>query len=92
VALEGLACGCVVLVSDGGGLPDAVGPAGLLFRRGDQADLTRQLQLLLQDDDLRARLRSQAPSHLTRFKEEQVCSRYLDLLEGLMPRPSASAS
>jgi len=92
VVLEGLACDCVVLAADGGGLPDAVGPAGLLFRRGDQADLTRQLQLLLHDDDLRARLRSQAPAHLTRFKEEQVCSRYLELLEGMLFRPSVAAS
>lgn len=92
VALEGLACGCVVLASDGGGLPDAVGPAGLLFRRGDQADLTRQLQLLLFDDNLRARLRSQAPTHLTGFMEEQVCSRYLELLESMVPCPSAAAS
>ena len=91
VVLEGLACGCVVLASDGGGLPDAVGPAGLLFRRGDQADLTRQLQLLLHDDALRARLRNQAPAHLNRFKEEQVCSRYLDLLVGMVSRPSAAA-
>ena len=28
VALEGMACGCAMLVSDGGGLPDAVGYAG----------------------------------------------------------------
>jgi len=91
VALEGLACGCVVLASDGGGLPDAVGPAGLLFKRGDQADLTRQLQLLLRDGDLRARLRSQAPSHLARFQEDQVCSHYLELLEGMVRPPSGFA-
>lgn len=90
VALEGLACGCVVLASDGGGLPDAVGPAGLLFSRGDQAHLTRQLELLLHDGHLRAQLRSQAPAHLARFQEDQVCSHYLELMEAMEQRPSMS--
>ena len=84
VALEGLACGCVVLASDGGGLPDAVGPAGLLFRRGDLANLTQQLRLLIDDQSLREHLRRQAPAHLAQFQEDVVCARYLALLEGLV--------
>ena len=35
VALEGIACGCVIVGSEGGGLPDAIGPCGLLFPNGD---------------------------------------------------------
>lgn len=81
VVLEGLACGCVVLASDGGGLPDAVGPAGLLFRRGDQADLEARLKLLIEDADLRERLRARAPDHLARFEQHNVCSTYLETLE-----------
>lgn len=83
VALEGLACGCVVLASDGGGLPDAVGYAGLLFRRGDLADLTRRLRELIDNENLRAHLRQQAPVHLVRFEESSVCSKYLELAESL---------
>ena len=88
VALEGLACGCVVLASDGGGLPDAVGSAGLLFRRGDLADLTRRLRELTDNGDLRAHLRHQAPAHLVRFEEANVCSQYLSLVEGLRQKTS----
>jgi glycosyltransferase involved in cell wall biosynthesis len=87
VALEGLACGCVVLASDGGGLPDAVGHAGLLFKRGDLADLSRQLRQLIEHGGLRARLRQQAPAHLARFQEQIVCSRYLELLEHMAAQP-----
>jgi glycosyltransferase involved in cell wall biosynthesis len=83
VALEGLACGCVLLASDGGGLPDAVGPAGLLFQRGDLADLSRQLRTLIDNSALRSSLRRQAPAHLAQFQEQVVCARYLALLEGL---------
>ena len=81
VALEGLACGCVVLASDGGGLPDAVGTAGLLFRRGDQADLQAQLGRLLSDSSLREHLRDRATGHLRAFQQEVVCNRYLSILE-----------
>jgi len=88
VTLEGMACGCVVLASDGGGLPDAVGPAGLLFSRGSLTDLARRLQELTDNDDLRADLRHQAPAHLVRFEVANVCSQYLSLVEGLRPQPS----
>jgi glycosyltransferase involved in cell wall biosynthesis len=88
VALEGLACGCVVLASDGGGLPDAVGSAGLLFRRDDLSDLTRRLRDLIDSDALRAHLRQKAPSHLVRFQATNVCSQYLSLVEGLRRQPS----
>nr|WP_303246104.1 glycosyltransferase [Synechococcus sp. HK05] len=81
VALEGLACGCVVLASDGGGLPDAVGPAGLLFKRGDEVDLTRKLAQLMDDAPMRAMLRARTPAHLEAFQQQAVCDRYLAVLE-----------
>jgi glycogen(starch) synthase len=47
VALEGLACGCAVVVSRVGGLPDAVGECGLMFERGDVDGLARCLRQVL---------------------------------------------
>lgn len=81
VALEGLACGCIVLASDGGGLPDAVGPAGVLFRRGDQRDLQTQLNRLMLDEPLRLQLRASATEHLQAFDQKLICNRYLSVLE-----------
>ena len=81
VALEGLACGCVLLVSDGGGLPDAIGKAGLLFKRGDVADLIMKLRLLLDRHELRDKLRCEALSHLPRFESSVTCGQYLKILE-----------
>jgi glycosyltransferase involved in cell wall biosynthesis len=81
VVLEALACGCVVLASDGGGLPDAVGQAGLLFRRADQAHLTDQLRRLIEDGELRSSLRAEASAHLAQFQPNVVCMKYLDSLE-----------
>jgi glycosyltransferase involved in cell wall biosynthesis len=81
VALEGQASGCLVLAADGGGLPDAVGPGGLLFRCGDQADLTAKLRLLIEDTALRSRLRAKATAHLAHFQPEVVGAQYLEILE-----------
>lgn len=81
VALEGMACGCVVLGSNDGGLPDAIGPAGLVFERGNAADLAKQLRLLLADSALRQSLRDKAAGHLEPRREEVVCAEYLRILE-----------
>ena len=80
VALEGLACGCIVLASDGGGLPEAVGPAGILFKRGDLKDLSEKLKFLINNTDVRHRLRSLALDHLTTFRKDYVCKQYLQIL------------
>jgi glycosyltransferase involved in cell wall biosynthesis len=81
VALEGIACGCVVLASDGGGLPDAVGSAGLLFRLGDQDDLQSKLSLLINDSNLRDKLRERSEDHLVLFSSPSVSNRYLGILK-----------
>ncbi len=86
VALEGLACGCVVVGSNDGGLPDAIGPTGLLFERGNVADLATQLRRLLADFRLRQTLREKAAVHLEARREEVVCSEYLRILERVAHR------
>lgn len=79
VALEGLACGCTVLAADRSGLSDAVGSAGLLFKRGDQADLTVKLRAFINDTALRAKLRREAPSQLAKFRVDVVGNQYLNI-------------
>lgn len=81
VALEGMACGCVVVGSNDGGLPDAIGPAGLLFERGSVENLVTQLRRPLTDPRLRQSLRDKALGHLESRREEEVCSEYLRILE-----------
>lgn len=81
VALEGMACGCVVLGSDGGGLPDAIGPGGLTFQRGDAGSLADQLIRLLKNCQLREGLRKAGVKHLASHREEAVCGSYLNIIE-----------
>ncbi len=48
VALEGLATGCVVVATNSGGLPEAVGEFGVLFQKNDVNDLAIKMKIALQ--------------------------------------------
>jgi glycosyltransferase involved in cell wall biosynthesis len=81
VVLEGMACGCLPLVSDSDGLPDAVGQAGLVFRRNDANSLADSMWRILHDGALAAQLRQAAPAHLASHQSTIVSQRYLQVLE-----------
>ena len=51
-ALEAMACGTPVIVSDGGALPEVVGEAGLVFRLEEADGLTRAIEQCLSDEGL----------------------------------------
>src|SRR5207247_10056048 len=57
VALEGIACGCVVVGSEKGGLKEAIGPCGLTFENENVPALAEQLKRLLSDLHLHTSLR-----------------------------------
>ena len=80
VALEGMACGCLILASDGGGLPDAVGKAGVLFSRGSIEDLTRKLKNLYVESNTDTELEFNIKRHLENHSQKIVCGKYLDVL------------
>jgi glycosyltransferase involved in cell wall biosynthesis len=81
VALEGIACGCVILGSEGGGLKDAIGPCGLTFPNGDVQALTQTLAHLLKNPAQIAYYRQNAPSHLAKHRKEKVAQAYIRVLE-----------
>ncbi|HEY2124020.1 MAG TPA: glycosyltransferase family 4 protein [Chthoniobacterales bacterium] len=85
VALEGIACGCVVAGSRGGGLAEAIGPCGLTFPNGDAGALADVLEKLLCEPDECDRLRVQAPQHLVRFHPATIADQYLDLFRSKLP-------
>ena len=83
VALEGIACGCAVVGTNLGGLPEAIGPCGVTVPNADISAMARALRSLLEDDDLRANYRSSAPVHLARHSRAEVARRYLHVLESV---------
>jgi glycosyltransferase involved in cell wall biosynthesis len=77
VALEGLACGCLVLGSEGGGLTDAIGPGGVTVPNGDRAALATALTTLLTHPNQWEQYRTHLPAHLHAHQRHTVAHRYL---------------
>ena len=75
VALEAIACGCVPVVANVGGLPEAVGNAGVVYD-----DLAATIASLLQDETRLGELRAAGPAHLERFRAERIAREYLEVL------------
>jgi glycosyltransferase involved in cell wall biosynthesis len=86
VALEGIASGCVVVASSGGGLTDAVGGCGLIFPTGNAVALADSIEKLLTEQDLAGSLLSGATEHLKRHKQAVVAQFYLRELSALAQR------
>jgi glycogen synthase len=84
VALEGIACGCVVVGSEKGGLKEAIGPCGLTFENGNVHALAEQLKSLLNNQDRQTSLRQNAPDHLSKFKPDAVVAAYFRIMRKLL--------
>jgi glycosyltransferase involved in cell wall biosynthesis len=84
VALEGIAAGCAVIASRGGGLPEAVGDCGILFPNGDVEALASAMKNLMTSSSLRDRLTAGREQHLKKFQPETVAKRYLEVFESAL--------
>jgi glycosyltransferase involved in cell wall biosynthesis len=83
VALEGIACGCPVVGSAGGGLPDAMGQCGVLFKNGDVEDMTRAIREVFgQRQDLQY-FQATVADHLKAHRMEVIATRYVEIFERL---------
>lgn len=84
VALEGIASGCAIVGSSGGGLSEAIGPCGLTFENNDGAALSEKLSDLLDDPRLIEQYVSHADEHLERFSVEAQSAHYLRVFEQML--------
>jgi glycogen synthase len=80
VALEGIACGCAVIGSSGGGLPEAIGPCGRTVPNGDPQALANAVEELLSSAAERERFREGSAGHLAKFRRATVAERYLHVM------------
>ena len=91
VVLEGLACGCVVVGSEGGGLKEAIGPCGLTFPNGDVDALAACIKRALYDKETVVRCLSDVSAHLAMHHPGLVAARYLEVFNhALMWGPHAA--
>jgi glycogen synthase len=83
VALEGAACGCFVIGTRGGGLPEAIGPTGYTIANGDAGFLADALCKILLDPKSILPNRQIVDKHLAKFRIAEIAQRYENILESL---------
>jgi L-malate glycosyltransferase len=90
--LEAMACGCCVIGSQVGGIPELIthGHDGLLFDSAKQEDLAAMLRLATTDKNLRESLRQQAAlTARERFAMPLTAARMEAFYESLLPGHAA---
>ena len=81
VALEGIACGCVPVVTRRGGLPDAVGECGVVVPGDEPAALAGGIRALLEDPAAVQGYRAKAAAHLARHTVDRIAEDYLQVID-----------
>jgi glycosyltransferase involved in cell wall biosynthesis len=81
VVLEGLACGLIPVVSDAGGLPEAVGQCGPIVSRNKPSELAREIERLLREDTYREKFRDGTAEYLVAHKPSRIAEQYLEALK-----------
>jgi glycogen synthase len=84
VAVEGIACGCAVIGSSGGGLPEAIGKCGVTFQNGDVNALANAIRDLLNDREKLNELRSHADAHVAQHEPTNVAAEYIRYFERVL--------
>ena len=79
--LEAMRCGTPVITSDRTSLPEVVGDAGLLVDPFDEAALAHALATLINDADLRARLRTRGLARAASFDWHETARRTLEVYQ-----------
>ncbi|WP_336707865.1 glycosyltransferase family 4 protein [Oerskovia sp. USHLN155] len=81
-ALEGMAAGAAVVASDIGGIPEAVGTAGILVPPGDVAALAETLAALADDESLLVRAQEAGRAHAAEMDWSHARARLDQVLGG----------
>lgn len=84
VALEILAAGLPLIVSERGGLAECVGSAAWTFPNGDAHALAAQMAALLDDGTVRTSRAGLAREVVARFDETKLAAEYLALYEKIL--------
>ncbi|MBO7195420.1 MAG: glycosyltransferase family 4 protein, partial [Alistipes sp.] len=84
-AIEAMACGCVTVASDTGGLPEVVrdGVCGLLHRTEDITDMAAKISTLIGNQELYDSLHAQSLKEVEKYSFERYAALMNDLYNKL---------
>jgi glycogen synthase len=91
-AVEALGCGCVVVGSNCGGLPEAIGPGGVVIAQDSVPELAAALGRLVSDETFYENYKAQIPQHLALFSNAALmahCEQLIREAAGSFTRASA---
>ncbi len=86
-AVEAMACGAPVIVSDRGALPEVAGPGAAVVDVGSEGALAAALARVLLEPEHRDALRRRGRARASDFAPDRTATRVLDLLESLAAAP-----
>ncbi|WLI88270.1 glycosyltransferase [Massilia sp. R2A-15] len=89
-ALEAMACGAPVIGADNSSIPEVIGCAEALFDASSPAAIAASIARVLQDPDLRERLRAHGRVQSRRFSWDATAQRSLRALEAHHARAPAA--
>ena len=82
--LEAFACGCPVLLSNGGALPEIGGDAVLYFNPYDEQSLYEAFEILLFNEALRSELRIKGYSRIKNFSWDKTYMETLSVYNSIL--------
>jgi glycosyltransferase involved in cell wall biosynthesis len=89
-AVEAMACGAPVIVSDRGALPEVAGPGAAVVDVAAEGALAAALARVLREPEHRDALRRRGRARASDFAPDRTAGRVLDLLESLAGAPMAA--
>jgi glycosyltransferase involved in cell wall biosynthesis len=84
VALEGLACGCRIVCSSGGGLPEAAGPFGLLYSNGNIEELAESIKNAINNNGFNDDEYQKLTKYLQSYTASAIAAVYLQHFEKII--------
>jgi glycosyltransferase involved in cell wall biosynthesis len=79
--LEAMACGCPVVSTRAGAVPEVCGDAALYFDAAEPSSVTQALRRLLEEADLAAELRRRGLARAARFSWRRAAEALLEMIE-----------
>ena len=81
--LEAMACGCPVIASNSGALPEVIGDAGILANPHDVNDWANSIYAVLTDESMRKDLVDRGSRHVKQFSWEETAKQTLKVYEDI---------